>query len=392
MTNRSMTFSQWLGLIAIIIVMVVLWQVRQLLLLLFSAIVIAVALDTLAQVPQRRGFARGPSLLITTLTVVVLLIAVGLLVIPALIDQFSAFIDLVPRALNQTQVLVEDILQRLPTDVELPSLREVFNTLIPQTSRLIEQSFSLFSSSLNVAISLFLVLILTTLLLVDPLAYADAFTRIFPNFYRPKVRFILKRCTVSLRGWVLGVLINSLFVSLISGIGLMILGIPLVLANAVIAFFFNFIPNIGPTLSVIPPILVALTVAPWKAVGVLILYVIIQNVETAVLTPMIMARQVSLLPGLILIAQLIFASFFGFLGLFLALPLAAVVQVWLQEAIIRDVLDRWEGSSEALPPSLQTTLSEHQPVTQRVDSGSAPATSSTADSDIAEAVTADPHA
>ncbi len=352
MTNRSMTFSQWLGLIAIVVVVITAWQIRQLLLLLFSAIVIAVALDTLAQLPQRRGFARGPSLLITSLTVVVLLTVVGILVIPPLIDQLSTFVELIPRALNQTQVLVETILQRLPTDTELPSLREVFNTLVPQTSRLIEQSFSFFSSSLNVAISIFLVLILTTLLLVDPLAYTDAFTRIFPDFYRPKVHYILKRCTTSLRGWVVGVLINSLFVSLISGIGLMILGIPLVLANAVIAFLLNFIPNIGPTLSVIPPILVALTVAPWRAVGVLILYVIIQNVETAVLTPMIMARQVSLLPGLILIAQLIFASFFGFLGLFLALPLAAVVQVWLQEAIIRDVLDRWKGSPEALPATL----------------------------------------
>ncbi|MEO0854204.1 MAG: AI-2E family transporter, partial [Cyanobacteria bacterium J06648_11] len=86
-----------------------------------------------------------------------------------------------------------------------------------------------------------------------------------PGRPRDRVLYILKRCDASLRGWVLGALINSAFIAFLSGACLWMLGVPLVLANAAIAGVLNFIPNIGPALSVIPPIVVALTDEPWKA-------------------------------------------------------------------------------------------------------------------------------
>lgn len=79
-------------------------------------------------------------------------------------------------------------------------------------------------------------------------------------------------------------------------IGLWILQVPLVLAHAVLAGLLNFIPNIGPTLSVVLPMSIALLDAPWKAIAVLILYIAIQNLESYWLTPTVMAKQVALLP------------------------------------------------------------------------------------------------
>ncbi|MFQ3585590.1 MAG: AI-2E family transporter, partial [Cyanobacteriota bacterium] len=158
-------------------------------------------------------------------------------------------------------------------------------------------------------------------------------------------------------------------VMLLSGIGLWILGVPLILANAVLAGVFNFIPNIGPTLSVVAPMLVALTDAPWKSLAVLGLYILIQQLESSVFTPIVMSRQVSLLPALTLVAQITSAFFFGVLGLFLAVPLAAIVQVWIQEVLIRDVLDPWQGSRTGAllmldsgldgPDSLQASEESH---------------------------------
>jgi len=78
---------------------------------------------------------------------------------------------------------------------------------------------------------------------------------------------------------------------------------------------------------------------------VLILYIIIQQVESSVLTPIVMAQQVALLPAITLLSQLFFATFFGFLGLFLSLPLTVVGQIWFKEVIIKDVLDNWDRSS-----------------------------------------------
>jgi predicted PurR-regulated permease PerM len=141
--------------------------------------------------------------------------------------------------------------------------------------------------------------------------------------------------------WVIGTLINMSVIGTVSGIALLVLGVPLVLANALFAGLLEAIPNVGPVLSVIPPIAVALLDAPWKAVAVLVLYILIQQLEQYLLVPFVMAHQVSLLPAVTLISQVIFALFFGFLGLFLAIPLVIVGQIWVKEALVRDVLDRW---------------------------------------------------
>ena len=123
---------------------------------------------------------------------------------------------------------------------------------------------------------------------------------------------------------------------------LLILQIPLALSQATLAGLFTFIPNIGPALSVVPPIAISLLEEPWKAIAVLGAYVLIQQIESNLLTPLVMAQQVSLLPAFTLLAQVFFASFFGFLGLFLALPLTVIAQVWIKEALIKDILDKWE--------------------------------------------------
>jgi predicted PurR-regulated permease PerM len=139
-----------------------------------------------------------------------------------------------------------------------------------------------------------------------------------------------------------GVLISSLCVGLLAAIGLSLLGVKLVAANALLAGILNVIPNIGPTLSTIFPMSVALLDAPWKSVAVLILYVVVQNLESYLITPSVMHHQLQLLPGLTLSAQLIFTVLFGPLGLLLALPMAVCLQVILREVVIHDILDGWK--------------------------------------------------
>ena len=138
-----------------------------------------------------------------------------------------------------------------------------------------------------------------------------------------------------------------LVITLLSWLGLSLLGVKLSLANALLAGLLTFIPNIGPVLSCIPPIALALIDAPWKAIAVLILYILIQQIESNLLTPLVMKQQVSILPVITLLAQATFAVFFGFIGLFLALPLAVVAQVWIEEVLIKDILSNWKSRYNA---------------------------------------------
>ena len=137
-----------------------------------------------------------------------------------------------------------------------------------------------------------------------------------------------------------GVLLSSICVAILAAIGLYLLGIKLVIANALIAGVLNIIPNVGPTISTIFPLSVALLDTPWKSFAVLGLYVVIQNIESYVITPSIMHKQVKLLPGLTITAQFIFTIIFGPLGLLLAIPMAVVIQVFVKEIIINDILEK----------------------------------------------------
>jgi predicted PurR-regulated permease PerM len=365
-----MKIAQWIGLFFLASLLLVLWQLRELLLLIFAAIVLAVAWDTLSLLVLKvrfRGFylTRWQALSMTALTLLFFTILAYLVIVPPLGAQFVTLFRLVTEGFTQAQEDVGEWINQLrdwmpstftenlntsltqidPGASSLPIVLPEVNIqeILQQTGRQLARFISEFvQSSLNTIINLFLSIILTILLTVDPDAYRSAFLQIFPAFYRKRIDYILHRCEVSLRSWLVGILLTSGLVMVMSAVGLWIIGIPLVLANAVLAGIFNLIPNIGPTLSVIFPITVALTISPWKALFVLILYILIQQIESYVLTPSIMKRQLDLLPGLTLLFQVIFATFFGFLGLLLAVPLTAILQVWIQEVVIRDILDKWQ--------------------------------------------------
>ena len=73
-----------------------------------------------------------------------------------------------------------------------------------------------------------------------------------------------------------------------------------------------------------------------------LLYIAIQQFESLVLVPLIMKQEVDLMPISTILAVVVFASFFGVLGLFLAIPLLIVLQIWLKEVLVKDVLNKWQ--------------------------------------------------
>ena len=169
------------------------------------------------------------------------------------------------------------------------------------------------------------------MMLLNPQPYRRLFKVIFPSSMRRTVDQVLDHCEDAIAGWFIGITFNMVVIAVMSMIGLWLLGVPLVLANGLLAGLLAFIPNIGPVVSVIPPVAIALLEAPWKAIAVIGLYILIQQIESNLLTPFVMKQQVDLLPAITLLAQVVFSLFFGFLGLLLALPLALTLQQWLNE-------------------------------------------------------------
>jgi predicted PurR-regulated permease PerM len=342
-------FGQWIGFVCLAIALVILWQVRQMLLLVFAAVVLATAMNSLVHRLQRSGLKRNRAVVLTLSLMVLITMLVVLLIVPPFVEQFVELLKLVPASATQVVARLELLIDQRPSWLprpELPDFSSLPQGLQPLIRNLLTNFFAFFSNSLTALLQVLLVLVLAIMMLADPTAYRQAFLQLFPSFYRRRADYILGECEIALGNWLGGLLVSSTAIALLSGLGLWILQIRLVLAHALLAGLLNFIPNIGPTLSLVFPLTVALLDAPWKAIAVIALYFVIQQVESYWLTPTVMARQVSLLPAITLIAQIFFASFFGFLGLLLALPLTVVARIWLQEVLVKDVLDQWGRDAE----------------------------------------------
>ncbi|NCJ07885.1 AI-2E family transporter [Synechococcales cyanobacterium C] len=343
-----MNLGQWIGFVALLVSVYVIWQVRQLLLLLFTAVVLATVLNHLVQWLEQRPMKRLWAVVSTISGLLITLLVFFWLIVPPFVDQFQELIDLLPTGWEQFQEglvwIEEQILE--PYFPNIPDVNSLLEQFQPQMSDFLGRSVDFFSASVEAALSFLLVVVLSLMLLVNPQPYQDVFVRLFPSFYRRRIREVLARCESALGSWVVGALIEMVFISVLSALGLWILGVKLVLAHALLAGVLNFIPNIGPTLSVIFPMAVALPDSPWKAVAVLVFYIVIQQIESYWLTPTVMAKQVSLLPAITLTVQIFFASVFGFLGLLIALPLAVVAKIWLEEVLLKDILDPWQPSED----------------------------------------------
>ncbi|NJK54986.1 MAG: AI-2E family transporter [Pleurocapsa sp. SU_5_0] len=341
-----MNFGTWIGLVVFFISLYILWQIKQLLLLLFTAIVLATSLNILVKTFQQRGIKRVNAVFLSMLLLILVTIGCVWIVIPPFIDQFQDLGKLVPQGIEKLNIWIDLLSERLDPRIItlLPDTEELNQQIQPLIKQFLGGGLTIFYNSLGVLLGILLLLAITLMLLADPVTYQQGFKRLFPAFYRRRVEEILDLCAKGLEGWLVGILFNMVVIAFLSFIVLLVLGIPLALSQAMLAGVMTFIPNLGPTLSVISPMAIALIEAPWKSLAVLVFYIIIQQIESNVLTPIVMAQQVALLPAVTLLSQIFFATFFGFLGLFLSLPLTVVAQIWFKEVIIKDVLDQWNSS------------------------------------------------
>ena len=346
-----MNLGQWIGLIALVLSLYILWQIREVLLLMFAAVVLAATLNRLAKVFQRYGMKRGFAVLLAVAIFFIGVIGFFWLIVPPFAQQFNELTYRVPQGFERFNSWLDELRTRIPQQLVsyIPDINSLIQQAQPFINRVLGSSFAFVSGSLEVVLKVLLVLVLTGMLLANPIAYRKVFVRLFPSFYRRRVDGILDKCEVSLGGWVTGAFIAMGVVGMMSVVGLTFLGVKAALALGVLAGFLNLIPNLGPTMSVVPAMAIALLDSPLKAVLVLALYFFIQQAESNFITPFVMAQQVSLLPAVTLISQLFFVTFFGFLGLFLALPLTVVAKIWVQEVLIKDILDQWghEQSNES---------------------------------------------
>jgi predicted PurR-regulated permease PerM len=170
-----------------------------------------------------------------------------------------------------------------------------------------------------------LMLVLGIYLSISPQVYRRGLYSLTPARWRNRLPGLRDRLHHDLQRWLLAKLLAMSVIAVGSTLGLWLIGVPLALINGIIAGLLTFLPNFGPIASVIPPVVLALGQSPQLALWVVVLYAGLQAVESYLLTPLVMHRVVFIPPAMVLFAQLLMWTVFGYYGLIFAVPATLVL-------------------------------------------------------------------
>lgn len=208
---------------------------------------------------------------------------------------------------------------------------EVTARLQGQSSRIASGVFSGLSTASSIAVTFGVMLVLTFFFLKDGPKFLPFVRRYAGSEAGWHLSEVLTRTWNTLAGFVRAQAIVSLVDAVFIGIGLVILKVPLALALATITFFAGFIPIVGAISAGAIAVLIALVSnGLWTAVGVLVIILVVQQLESNVLSPILQSKAMNLHPVIVLLSVTVGSALFGIIGAFLAVPVAATIAVWLR--------------------------------------------------------------
>ena len=320
--------------VGIIGLLALLWLAVDVLLLGFAGILLALLLRGLAcRLASHSPLTGGWSVLVV-IVVLAALFGVGLWSSAALLlQQFDTLARILPQMAETLQLQL--------------SRYEWGEWLVEQawsidwTSRRIDvvgKTTGALSSVFGTVLNLIIIAFIGLYLAIQPHVYLNGAIHLVPVPRRSRARQVLGSMGQTLQWWLIGALASMTAVGLLSGLGLWMLGIPLALALGLMAALLAFVPYLGPILSAIPAMLIALTRGPEYVLYVAALYMGIQFVESYLLSPLIQQYAVSIPAALLLFSQIMLGILLGGLGIVLAAPIAVTLFVAVKMLYVQDVL------------------------------------------------------
>jgi predicted PurR-regulated permease PerM len=256
------------------------------------------------------------------------------LVIPPFVDQAKEFVDEVPVIVDDIEEEIADITGSEPGEVG-EEAQEFLERYTESPEELIGPLASL---GLNVAgiFGAFLLMLITAYYMAArPGPLIEGAVSVFPPERREWARGVMERLRASWVGWMQGVAFDMVLTAVLLYIGLELIGLDFAIFFAVFSAVLVLIPYFGAILGAIPPTLFALTDSPQTALLTLAIYVLIQQIESNLTIPLVMANRVKLHPALVAIGVVVIGQLFGFIGLFVAVPILSLIVVVVDEVWVR---------------------------------------------------------
>jgi len=357
--------------IAVVIVglLVAIWQVRSTLLLVLASVILVVLFTMPIRFLVRRGMNRAPATIISLLGILLLLIVIMSVVLPSLLEQFAILATTVPAGIRELANQWEsgELVQRYPwlgsvqlfvqNTLQTQSLDQLITEVTRQLGNALGQLggsvLPVVSGVASTLLSILIVVFLSLYFLADPRLHEEGLIKLFPIWYRDRVRQIMDRIDFTLRGWLQGQLLLMLIVGIASWLGLAAIGIEQAAALGVLAGLFSFVPNFGPIAALVPALAAGFAQGSDKILLIVVIIYGTSFLQSQIISPIVFKESINLPPVLVLVGQILAAIFFGFLGLMLAVPMTAILLVLVQEVYVKDILgDRSVEAQAALEDAL----------------------------------------
>lgn len=358
--NKKVTFdislTTFLKVFAIVVGLLFLYLIRDLLLMIVVAVVIASAIDSGVDWLQKKRVPRWLSVIFIFAMILGAAALIVSLLIPPIVEQTQQLITVLPeyvRTIVDKVSVARDFIGQETFD-------NMFSSLSTVGSSVEGESFSVFgtiSGILGVIFSIVIVFVLSFYFTVQENSLKKFIRSLVPIKHRPYIDNLVGRIQKQIGYWLRGQIILGLVVGIMLYIGLSLLGVKYALILAILGGLLEIVPYLGPIISAVPAVFLAFTQRPILALFVLILYIAVQQLENHILVPKVMQRVVGLNPLITIIVILVGVKVAGILGGVLAVPIATAIQVFLSDIFkAKDEKDK-----EKLKGEVCEVQSKHKP-------------------------------
>jgi predicted PurR-regulated permease PerM len=307
-----------------------LWRVADVLLLIFGASLVAILLRSIAD-PLMRWMPERVALGMAVVAIMAVIGGVAVLFGTEIRAQLSELFERLPGGWKSVEAAIEG--NELGAMV-LGAIRDTG----PDFSAIAVQVTQATAVAAGAIVQLLIVAFGGLYLAGNPEVYRSGLLKLFPEGARERVAGVIDTSARALRLWLVGQLITMTIVGVLTGLGLWLVGVPAPLALGLLAGLLEFIPYLGPILAAIPGILIALTVGFDTALYALLVYVVVQQIESNAVVPLVARQVLALPPALAVFSVVALGIVFGPLGFVFAAPLTVLLVVAVGKLYVRETL------------------------------------------------------
>ncbi len=321
--------------VLIILALGFLWFIRDILAMFFAALLLAALIDPFADFLESRKIPRGLGVIAVYVVLGAIASIVLTVMVPVVVEQIIQLAGNLAGHFGDAG----DYLGRFQTFTTehglSDNLRSSVASLQEGITNTLTSLFTTVTGFVGGIAALFIVLVLAFYMVVEEDTAKKLFRHLAPLEYQPYLAQLVVKMQAKIGAWLRGQILLGLIVGTAVFIGLSFIGVKYALLLGIIAGIFEIVPYVGPVVSIVPALIIGFADSPVRGLLVLGLYLVIQQIENNVLVPKIMQKVTGLNPIVSILALLVGIKLGGLVGAILAIPVATMVAVVLEDLFLQ---------------------------------------------------------